>query len=196
MDENVMVNRTRWLTKRTAVGGGIAITIAVLVGVFYWYRIEHPKPWNNSAIRASYYRIGHYGDKLAFEYVLENTTKDDLRLTESDKFDIAIRVADTDSLRGFDSKQTTLQLPVYLPAKHKTTITVETPEYAIGAVYPGAQASKEEKDQFYRTVAEQVSEKLSNWNGFVLFVQKPRYEIDLPNGWKTQTQSSAKSGRP
>ncbi len=182
-------------TKKAALGFWLALGILAL-SVWSYVYLEggrHPKPWNSSAIRATYYRTAHYGDKLDFEYVLENTTRDDLFLSDRSQFDVAIRVADTDSLRGFGSKQTTLQLPAYIPAKHRTTIVIETPEYQVGAIYPGADATKQDKDRFYASVAKEVSEKLSNWNGFVIFIKNPRYEIDLPNGWKSQGSSSSKS---
>jgi hypothetical protein len=44
-------------------------------------------------------------------------------------------------------------------------------------------ASKEERQKFRKELSDFVNTKLSNLDGFVLFDDNNRYQINLPKGW-------------
>lgn len=120
---------------------------------------------------------------MDFQYVLENTTTEDLRLTEADRPDVAVKTADTNSLFGFDSENVKLLLPVYVPAKHRTRVEIKISGYRLDATDPGVNATKEERDNYHKEVAEQIALKTPNLEGFEVFINSGRLEIDMPKGW-------------
>jgi len=175
----------RWLIKSVGFGSGFALMLAILAGLCFWYisRPKPPKPWNRSAIKASYYRAESQDNGVDFQYVLENTTTEDLRLTEADRPDVAVKTADTNSLFGFDSENVKLLLPVYVPAKHRTRVEIKISGYRLDATDPGVNATKEERDNYHKEVAEQIALKTPNLEGFEVFINSGRLEIDMPKGW-------------
>ena len=54
-------------------------------------------------------------------------------------------------------------------------------------------STAEDRHKYYAEVASHVAKTMSNLNGFVVFDETNRYEIDLPNGWKED--SSEKTGK-
>jgi len=67
--------------------------------------------------------------------------------------------------------------------------------YTVDATYP-ENASQQEKDQYYKTVADYVTNKMSNLNGFVIYDESSRTEIDLPNGWTEYSKKHSGSSKP
>lgn len=177
-------------------GAGFAVALAVMIGIFAWNesRPKPPRPWDASAIKAKYYRVSTSSDsQLEFEYILENTTDLDYKLEEYSGARIAGRLGDTGGFVGFGDKENIkLEVPVYIPAHNKTRITVKLPAYGYEKRYPGNTATQEEIHAYYVGVAEHVSAKLANLNGFSIFDDGNRYQIDLPNGWKSVAEEETK----
>jgi hypothetical protein len=169
----------RWLVKSLGFGAGSALVLAILACISFWYisRPKPPKPWNRSAIKAAYYRVESKGDAVDFQYVLENTTTEDLRLTEADRPDVGVKIADTNSLFGFGSENVKLLLPIYVPAKHRTRVAIEISGYRLDATDPGVSATKEERDNYHKKVVEQIGLKMPNLGGFEVFINSGRLEM-------------------
>lgn len=175
----------RWLIKSFGFGAGFAFVIVALAGISFWYslRPKVQKPWNRSAITASYYGVRPKENILEFDYILENNTAEDIRLTEADKVDLALKVADTNSLAGFGNDHVKLSMPVYIPTKHKTRIAIELSGYSVDVADPGANATRQERKAYSNKVAEQVALRIPNLGGFEMFISNGRMEVDMPRGW-------------
>lgn len=179
----------KWFWRSAGFGFGITTALALSIGVWIWYssRPKPPKPWNTKAIVATYYRAIEIEDrKLRFEYVLENTTDADFRIEEYEKPSLAARLEDPDSLTGFGSENFKIRLPVYVPTKQKSIVYIEMPDYGFKGGPLSSSATPEEKKTQRLAVATHITENMSNLNGFVLFDESARYEIDFPKGWKDE----------
>src|SRR5215469_14405544 len=97
--------------------------------------------------------------------------------------------------QGFGEDDFQLGLPLYIPAHKKTRIDLVMKAYTVDATYP-ENASQQEKDQYYKTVADYVTNKMSNLNGFVIYDESSRTEIDLPNGWTEYSKKHSGSSKP
>ncbi len=187
----------RILLGAAGFGAGAVVAIAIVVALFFWYKSRpvKPKPWNRSAITAEYYRVSatdQPDSKLEFQYVLENKTDKDYELQKYSAPKIAARLEDTNSLTGFaDENQIVLELPVFVPAHQKTRITITMPSYGFSALtHPTSSSTAEERRKYRAEVAAHVTKQLSNLNGFVLFDESKRYQVDLPNGWKKENEAN------
>jgi hypothetical protein len=175
----------QWLLTGLGVGIGFAFTLAAIAGVYLWHasRPQAQKPWNKSAIKASFLQIDTETDGVSFHYVVENTTDSDVRLTEADKPDVAAVISEADALVGFNGQNVKLMLPLYIPAKHKSRVTVELLGYKLDAVYPGFNATDAERSKYHKAVEQEVSSRFPKLGGFEVFIDNGRFEIDMPKGW-------------
>jgi hypothetical protein len=187
----------RIFLKAAGFGAGVVAATAIVGALFFWYttRPVKLKSWNRGAITADYYRVStseRPDSKLEFEYVLENKTDMDYELQKFSAPRVAARLEDTNSLTGFaDENEIVLRLPVFVPAHQKTRITITTPSYGFSALTQLTSSSTlDERHKYYAEVAAYVTKRLSNLNGFVLFDESNRYQVDLPSGWKKETEAN------
>src|SRR5439155_5561063 len=105
---------------------------------------------------------------------------------------IAAKLEDSNSLTGFaDENALVLKLPIFVPAHQKTRISVTMPGYSFPTVTrPTASSTSDEWHKYHAEVAAHVTKKMSNLSGFVLFDENSRYQVELPNGWKKQTEEN------
>jgi hypothetical protein len=187
----------RIFLKAAGFGAGAVAATAIVGALFFWYttRPVKLKPWNRGAITADYYRVTtseQPDSKLEFEYVLENKTDMDYELQKYSAPRAAARLEDTNSLTGFaDENGIVLKLPVFVPAHQKTRISITTPSYGFSALTQLTSSSTlDERLKYYAEVAAYVTKRMSNLNGFVLFDESNRYQVDLPSGWKKETEAN------
>ena len=190
----------RPFVKAAGFGAGLALILCSVVGAWWWYssRPKPPKPRNISAIRGSYYRVERIQEnkdwRLNFEFILENTTDTDYELSKESTYRIAGKLLDTNSLTGFaENYQIFIKLPLFVPAHQKTRIDVALPQYDVDVPKP-INASLEELHKHYDAVAQAVSEKMANLNGFMIFDENTRYQIDLPGDWKKEKHENKGTG--
>jgi hypothetical protein len=175
-------------------GVGFAITISCIAGFWFWNneRPKPAKPWNKSAIIAEYDYIDPEGEKdyLVFHYVLQNDTDSDYRIESDTGVQITIKMKKEKGFGAFSSPEfTTTNFPVFVPAKSRVWIALTIP-------YPYSvklkeKANSEERKLYQTGVTKFVSEELPNLDGFVLFDNTNRYEIDFPNGWEQRTKQTS-----
>jgi|SRR5882724_547992 len=187
----------RILLKAAGFGAGAVFATAIVIALLFWYttRPVKPKLWNRDAIAAEYYRIlttDQPDSKLQFEYVLENKTDKDYELQKYSAPKIAAKLEDTNSLTGFaDENEIVLKLPVFVPAHQKTRITISMPSYGFSpSTHLTGSSTPEESHRHHAEVAAHVTKQMSNLNGFVLFDESNRYQVELPNGWKKETEAN------
>jgi len=196
----------RILLQAAGFGAGAGLTVAIFLGLFVWYKSRpvKPKPWDHGAIIAQFYRVSTEGDsKLEFEYVLQNKTDKDYELQTFSAPKVAAKLEDTKSLAGFANQdQFSIKLPIFVPAHENTRISITLPSYGFSSqIRLTNSSSDEERKKYYAAVEAHVARKMSNLDGFVLFDESNRYEIELPNGWRkefeeNERKSKEKQGKP
>jgi hypothetical protein len=165
-------------------GSGLAFAAAFILGSFVWYksRPKPPAPWNRKAITATYDLI-ETGDEnhIVFYYVLQNTTDQDYRVETSSGIDLTGKLKQENSLSQFKGDYEKIEYPIFIPAQQRLRFTIEIP-------YPyektlRSDAPIEERRKFHKELEQFVGTEMGNLNGFVLFDNNRKYEIDFPKGW-------------
>ncbi len=168
-----------------SVGAGFAMTVLLVWGGYHWYvaRPKPPKPWSTSAIKASFDYAGTEGEKntVVFWYTLENRTDFDFSLTDKDRLHLMDKLQREGSLSMTGEGLEKFDLPVFIPAKQKLS-------YTIHFAYPYPERLKEnatfdERRAFRKRLAAWINDELGNLNGFAVFDDEHRYQIDFPKGW-------------
>jgi len=174
----------KWLCIGAGFGAGAVLMVALLLGGITWYS-SRPKPWNKTAIKATYDAVNLEDDDrhLEFYYVLENATESDYTLQESSTAPITGRLKKEKSLTPPMGMEIQITYPVFIPAKQRARYRISLPSYK----YPGGwlkdNPTEEERDGYEKEISAYVGQKLGNLDGFVLFDETNRYEIDFPKGW-------------
>ncbi len=171
-----------------SIGVGAVIAVALIIGGILWYqsRPEPQKPWNTIAVKASFDFLSTEGDKntLCFYYTLENRTDIDYRLSSTDAESFAAKLERAGSLSVLNEDELKIDLPIFIPAKHKVRATVHL-SYSCDEHQENYLDEQKEPDRarFQAAVGAWVKKKMPNLDGFVLFDKKNRYEIEFPKGW-------------
>lgn len=182
-----------FMSKTNAIGWlalGVVIVAAIAIAVRY-PRVATPAAradtWNSAAIQSTLAgvrvrEIDATHAAVVFSYDLENRTDADYRLTGGPNVVVMSRLEPSGSLSG--DQAVTLDANAFVPAKNRTRISIEM---ARNFAWP-AQRDQGAERQIRQFVADQVS----GLEGFVLFDQSTRYEIDLA---VTSPQSQAAVSR-
>lgn len=167
----------RWLFKSMGFGAGLGAVLAAVAGLGMWYssRPKPPKPWNKSAIRASFVDFGgslqDNALSVTFTYSIENTTDYDYQLPTSQKI-MALQRNNVLNEIGQDWKP----IELFVPAHHKVQLKFGVP---IGGATDSIKAKEDHK-----WLLKQLLSYLKDTAGFVVFDEINRYEIKLPSGWE------------
>jgi hypothetical protein len=163
-----------------AGGVGVALTFALIVGGLIWFQSlpKPPKAWNERAIRASYVdTIVEQTDRgnaaLVFYYDIQNDTDFDYRLDDSSSIVIMQELGTESSLSA--EKHIKLEYPVFVPAKHRARIAL--------SLSHAFEWPDETDPAFQKKVSGFVKRRLADVEGFVLFDETRRYQINFPKGW-------------
>lgn len=196
---------------RTVVFGVSAGTIIISGAIaVFWYLasqpVTPPMAWNTKAITATYVHLDSYSheeidkkakDYILFRYTLENHTDYDYSLSDdeilcgigssisaSHEWKIVARLEREQSIM-------TLRVPealcvadrIFLPARQRASVRIRLlHEYPKPA--PSPDAPKQVRDAYRTILATYLNEHVPNFDGFAIYYQNERYEIDLPGGWK------------
>lgn len=155
----------------------VVVAAAIVIAVRY-PRITVPAArsdsWNSSAIQGTLagVRVRELDPTHAtvvFSYDLDNRTDTDYRLASGPNVVIMSRLKPSGSLSG--DQQISLDTNAFVPAKNRTRISIETSR---PFDWPSQQDAAAE-----RQIRQLVADEVSGLEGFVLFDQSTRYEIDL-----------------
>jgi hypothetical protein len=175
--------------KAAGFGVGFALMLVALAGAGLWYsnRPKPPKPWNRTAVTASYQHVRSLEETAHYEfwYVLDNHTDEDFRI--SDPLEIEAEAQIDSNVLSMCSDCVKLRYPIFIPAQRSLQIPVE-----FTYVYPNAKVPKnaEERKQEIREIEDYLRTEMPRLTGFVLFDRLHRYEIDLNSGWKNKSQDT------
>jgi len=160
----------------------------VLTAVILWVHAgwTTPKPWNSSAITASYVGAqlrqldsGNAAVYLAYE--VHNHTDSDYRLADGPEALVMTRLRVDGSLSS--QQQVRFCYPTFLPARQRARVALEIPA-PFGWPEDGDPSFQDKLRDF-------VNQKLADVQAFVLFDQADRFDIEFPNGWQELRMASA-----
>ena len=176
----------RWIIMGASFGAGLAVTLALIIGGYLWYasKPKPPKPWDTKAITATYDFIDTEGDNntIVFYYTLQNNTDYDYRITDASNFTLMGKLEKQKSLSGAKGDRfLKFDFPLLLPAKQRL-------RFAIHLDYPydkksKAEATKDEREKYRKELSAFLKEKTPNLDGFAIFDELNRYQIDFPREW-------------
>ena len=170
-----------------AVCGAVFAAI-VLAGSGLWsYWNNRPKAWDRNAVTATFDSVDAEGSErnLVFYYILSNNTDRDFRIDSDTDVRLAGRLQRQAALTAENSKEfLATEFPVFIPAKQRSRFAVH-----LGYPYEGATpltqgTSPAEREQNEKSVLAYVRNELTNLDGFVVFHEPTRYQVDLPSGWR------------
>jgi hypothetical protein len=183
-------------------GAGFAIALAVIAGAALWYhnRPEQPKPWNSTALKASFgtmeFTVGSSKDTYSypadFYYNVQNNTDRNYQVIPANLTPMAV-LTDGNVLSKefghYQSGEATVDGPAFIPPGGTARIVVR-----VSYFYPDefTQADKNKTDKILAT----FNRRLKELNGFVLFDEQNHYRIDLPEGWKQMPGVKADNTAP
>jgi hypothetical protein len=180
------------LSKRgVIVGSAVGAGLLLLIGVVGWSSSRLPaeakKSWNKRAVTAKYVGShlieldkGH--SSLTLSYDLENNTDLDYWLAESPGAMVMRRLKSNGSLSQEESMH--LKYPVFLPARQSVRMEIEITK-------PFSWPEKEDPEVIDK-LRDFVKQRLANAEGFVLFDEGSRCQVELPGAWET-LQASVQS---
>ena len=175
-----MSNPKRAFVVATGLGAGFA---AVLAAGAFWY-LSRPAPqkaWDTKSVQATFdeliVRTEPDRFRAFFTYVLENKTGADFRIEGPPQAVVMHKYPKGGGLA--QAPELKWDHPLFLPAGQKVRFTLELP-IAYGND-PVAQEA-EEVDKITKFFAPH----LDKVDGFVLFDEARRLQVELPSGWRDE----------
>jgi hypothetical protein len=183
MDKGKVDNWKVIAVRSAAFGGTFAIVVVILLGILSWHKAlpKPPRPWNTSAVVAKYdYTNIDPNNKTAFFwYTLENKTDIDYRLDVNSDVPVLVKHKGRQGLVPYDGIN--FDRPLFIPSKHRVVLAVHF-RYPLFSEFKAGVNNKEGKDDD-KIIHEFLNREMPNMDGFTLFDEENRYEIDLPKGW-------------
>jgi hypothetical protein len=138
-----------------------------------------PKPWNSSAITATYVgaqlrELDSGNATVYLAYEVQNHTDSDYQLADGPRALVMSRLRTDSSLSS--QEQVRLSYPTFLPARQRARIALEIPS---AFNWPA-----DNDPAFQDRLRDLVNQKLTEVQAFVLFDQADRFEIEFPSGWQ------------
>lgn len=185
-------NRTRTVKRALAVafafGAGLAIAGAAVVAGLSWWN-SRPKPWDTRAVTASFDVIDIEGaeNTLVFYYVLHNNTDRDFRINSDGEVRLAGRLQRQAALTSENAQDMLKgEFPLFIPARQRARFAVHIPVPLTDGIPRGG--SKGDRGPHKEAAAAFVRSEIPNLDGFVLFHELTRSQVELPNGWRKQLE--------
>jgi hypothetical protein len=191
MAESPSITGWKKLAVRAFFGGaGFACTLAVIAGAALWYhnRPERPKPWNNTALKATFDTIGFTTGStkdpdsyaVSFYYNVKNNTDRNYVINGSALALMAVLTDGNALSKEFGSYQSgdaAVDGPAFIPPGGTARITMR-----VSYFYPDEFTQADKNDM--KKVIPSLNRRLKELSGFVVFDEQNHYRIDLPEGWK------------
>jgi hypothetical protein len=168
----------------------MAVALVAIAGAAFWYhnRPERPKPWNATALKATYNGLGvttgstkdPSSYSLQFYYDVKNNTDRNYAINSSTLALMAV-LTDGNALSkefgNYQSGEAAVDGPAFIPPGGTARITVR-----VSYFYPDEFTQADKND--FQKVLPSLNRRLKELSGFVVFDEQDHYRIDLPEGWK------------
>lgn len=160
---------------------GTAVACLVLALLLVFWRLPRrasssspPKPWNSEAIKGTFVgvrvrEIDPANSAVVFFFDLQNNTDFDYQLVDGPNVIFMSRLKSDGSLSS--EKPVKLDHPAFLPARNRTRIGLEISRPFAWSSQTGSASDDK--------VRELVNREVANLDGFVLFDEATRYQIEL-----------------
>jgi hypothetical protein len=167
--------------KKTIIIGAVACAVLFFAAAYAWrapqlvHSAAGPKPWDSHAIEATFegvqvQEIDPTHATIGFLYDLDNRTNSDFQLASGPSVVIMKRLKADGSLSS--EAQARLGSAAFIPTNNRTRISLKmTDTFA----WPAKQDAN--ADESFRDF---VARETSGVQGFVIFDQASRYQIELP----------------
>lgn len=161
----------------------LILSFTLIASFATWYLSyshgDRAQAWNSTAITARYIgtqlrEIDAANAALFLAYELQNDTNSDYRVSDGPGLFFMSRVKPDGSLSS--QEQIHLSYPTFLPARQRARIALEI---AHSFVWP-----VESDPQFQDKLKEFFNQRLADVQGFVMFDQAGRFQIEFPAGWR------------
>jgi hypothetical protein len=142
--------------------------------------------WNPTAIQTTYagvrvQQIDPSNAAIVFFYDVDNKTDSDYQLSKGPDVVVMSKLKSSGALSA--EKPVALTASAFVPTKKRTRVAVEV---AKPFSWPSRMDASAE-DRLRQLVAQEITDL----DGFVIFDQSHRYEIDLPGSWPTGENKAA-----
>ncbi len=176
-------------------GAGAIVTAAVIIGAIVRWprRPEKSKPWNTSAITASFDSIDTEGDTntMVFVYTLQNNTDVDYQVQDDRFIHIGATLQRSKSFSFETSEFLRTDYPIYVPAKNRVRFKIHV-KYPY-SIREDMAASDDVRHDWQTSICKFVDDNLSNLSGFVLMDDNSRFQVNMPNAWTTRSKESLRT---
>jgi hypothetical protein len=181
MHRSYMVLGKKALVVGASTGAGVVLVLLVVLrgAAFRNSPVPPRQSWNQNAIKATYVgsqlrQIDRSLAGLSLSYDLENNTDRDYRLADGPGVFIMSRLKFAQSLS--QEELIRLSYPIFLPANQRVRMAIEISH---PFVWPAA------KDpDFENKLRDFVRQRLAKVEGFVLFDDLNRCQVELPSAWQ------------
>jgi|SRR5665213_207043 len=188
----------RIVLKAAGFGGGFAAVAALIIAACLWWssRPVKPKPWNKTAITASYEAIIAAGKENTVEimFTLRNNTDEDYKILDESSTHFGVTTRQFQVTNYQDKDFAKFDYPIFVPAKSQVQVILHVPLIMEERLRDGA--SDDEGHDYNTKVAQLMKAAAGNVSGFVLLDDNARYEIDLPEGWTERAAMPMKVKAP
>jgi hypothetical protein len=160
----------------------LVLSFTLIASFAAWYLSRthggRAQDWNSGAITARYIgaqlrEIDAGNVTLFLVYELQNYTNSDYRVSDGPDLFFMSRVKPDGSLSS--QEQIHLSYPTFLPARQRA-------RFALEIAHPFGWPA-ENDPQFKDRLKEFFNQWLADVQGFVMFDQADRFQIELPGGW-------------
>jgi hypothetical protein len=152
---------------------------------------KSPIPWNAHALQTTYAgvrvrEIDPSNAAVVFLYDLDNKSESDYELAKSGNVVVMSRLKSSHTLSS--EKPVNLSASAFVPANNRTRIALEVSE---PFNWPNRMDNTSENR--FRDL---VTQEVSDLDGFVIFDQSHRFQIDLPASWPAMAVDMVRVRRP
>jgi hypothetical protein len=137
-------------------------------------------------LKATYDCLDTEGDEktFLFYYILANETAFDYKADNRADVIVAAHLQEENALTvERDEGHIRIDYPLIVPAKQRVKFAIHLAYRYRGKETLNADASLEERKNYYKALADYVSKELDNLDGFLLFDKANRCQINFPKGW-------------
>ena len=179
------------LLKIAAAAAGITLALCIAAACAFWYasRPKPPKPWNTTALTTieapaitSYSNENH----IFLRYRVQNHTDKDYSIDKTQHLRVMGKYPNGSLTSPLEDNYVSPELPIFIPAQHTEMITLEIRD----SVARGAKVSDDEYREQIRAHLNRIS-----LDGFAVFDEENRYQIDLPK-WLSVKPESEPASKP